>query len=317
MKKIAIIGLLSLVAAGAYAQGTIYFYNDTGTGGLVTHIYSPDPTNPHIETQGDNAADLDASGYTTLYGSEAAAAAAVNPTGAIVAYNGTPIGGSSFSGTATAANWTTIANLYTYGNLFDAQIYALSAGDGANADSVYSQYESALGTSPAAALATLPAFTSLNPISQYITTLQVTGGASVGGFVISPTFPGGVDVGIPGTGYLGNGTTPQKNGLYVANNVSAAVAAWYNAGGTINSLGAAMSAGVPFGNSAVFLDTGLGEPLTVNSAANVDSRESSEPSDMSNGGNGGLTSFDLTAPEPSTIALCVLGAGAFLARRRK
>jgi hypothetical protein len=317
MKKITIIGLLSLCAVGSFAQGTLVFYNDIGD--LLTHIYSPQVATPGVEVQGDTDAELIASGYTAagVYGTVPAAEAAVNPTGGQVTYTGTPVGGSSYSGTATIANWGTIANLYTYGNLFTAQIYALSAGDSANGSSLYNQYVNAQGTSQAAALATLPAFSALSPVSQYVTILQDSGGSSFGGFVISPTFPGGVDVGIPGTGYLGNGTTGQRNGNYVANNAAVALAAWYNAGGTITSLAQALSDGVPYGNSAVFLDTGLGEPASIESEAKLNNNQTASPTDMSNGGVGGLTSFSLTTPEPSTIALCVLGACAFLARRRK
>jgi hypothetical protein len=77
------------------------------------------------------------------------------------------------------------------------------------------------------------------------------------------------------------------------------VQAWYNAGGTIATYAAAVAAGVPYGQGAEFNVDGLGGG-TVN------------PPNMIN-----AQSFSLTSvPEPSTIALGVMGIGAFLARRR-
>jgi len=338
MKKIAIVGLLSACAVGAYAQGTLILFNDLSD--LNAPIYSPNSANPTVEVQGDSDASLTASGYATVYGSVAAAEAAVNPKGGQVTYspaNFTPIGGSSYSGAVTTGSWTSIANLYTYGNLFSAQVFALSAGDSKNAGNLYNTYENLVPAGGGSetysqASSVLPAFSALNPISQYITTFKNTGTSANAGFLISPTITG--DPGIPGTGYLTVVTT--HNQLYLANNAAVALAAWYNAGGTIGSLygtpaeilagasyaspaaDSAMGLKVPYGISAVFMDTGLGEPASVNSAANVNNGNASSPTDMSNGGSGGFTSFSLIlVPEPSTIALCVLGACAFLARRRK
>jgi len=333
MKKLTLTGLLSLCAAGAFAQGTLIVYNDETD--LVSPIYSPQLATPTVMLQGDSDASLAASGYTAAQGSAAAAEAAVNPTGGPVVYTGTPIGGSSYSGAATVGAWATIPNLYTYGNLFSVQVYALSAGDAANANSVYSKYQTAGGT-PATGDSQLPAFSSLSPMSQYVTTMAVSGGSANQGFMYLPTVSS--DPGIPGTGYFGNGTSAQK-GIHAGNymgSASVAAAAWYNAGGTIASLygtpaeilagasyaspasDSALGLKVPYGISAVFLDSNLGEPASVNNAAGLNSGAASQAADMSNLGNGGLTSFSFVlVPEPSTIALCVLGACAFLARRRK
>ena len=74
MKTIAIIGLLSLSAAGAYAQGTINFFNDF-PGKLVTEIFFPATGyTPTVSTFGNQSTDI--------------------PAGTQV-YTGTPIGGSS------------------------------------------------------------------------------------------------------------------------------------------------------------------------------------------------------------------------------
>jgi len=45
MKKIIIIGMVSLCAVGAYSQGTLQFYNSFPD--FQFHIYAPDPANPH------------------------------------------------------------------------------------------------------------------------------------------------------------------------------------------------------------------------------------------------------------------------------
>jgi len=74
MKKIAIIGLLSLGLAGAaYAQGTLVF-NNNAAGTVVAHIWSPDPTTPNVQTTGNGSIDT--------------------PVGATV-YNGMLIGGAT------------------------------------------------------------------------------------------------------------------------------------------------------------------------------------------------------------------------------
>jgi len=115
-------------------------------------------------------------------------------------------------------------------------------------------------------------------------------------------------------------TTSGNEGLYnvtgnpivtipgVAGGTSAALqlAAWYNAGGTINSYSAAVTAGVPNGLSAIGNETIQSAPST--------------PPDLP---GGGITSFSLVGPatsnvpEPSTIALGIMGASAFLMRLRR
>lgn len=106
MKKIIIIGLLSMCAAGvSYAQGTLNFYNDF-TGTLVTHIYSPNTANPAVETTGNGPGDT------------GVAATATYP-------NSVAIGGASFTGSAPATLGAS-SPLYADGNLFTAQVYAVN-----------------------------------------------------------------------------------------------------------------------------------------------------------------------------------------------
>jgi len=84
------------------------------------------------------------------------------------------------------------------------------------------------------------------------------------------------------------------------------VYAWYNAGGTITSYAAAVAAGNdPHGFSATANVTSLGGPEPTGPAATAAA--------LPNVGNFSVTGV----PEPSTIALGVMGASAFLLRLRK
>jgi hypothetical protein len=136
------------------------------------------------------------------------------------------------------------------------------------------------------------AVSSLLPVSQYITTFRTTSAAAAG-FVTVPSISN--DPGIPGT---------------AAAAATVVMAAWYNAGGTIASLAAAQAAKVPWGESLPINLTTLGEPASITGGA---------PSTAAN--LVGMQSFSLILPapvaEPSTIALGLMGACAFLARFRK
>jgi hypothetical protein len=130
----------------------------------------------------------------------------------------------------------------------------------------------------------------LQPVTQYVTTIATTT-AKTGQFkTISP--PG--DTGIP--------STP-------AGTATIALVAWYNGAGTATtytSYAAALAAGVPTGISLPDNDSALG---------GIGGPPASTPIDMQ-----GLESFSLVAapvPEPSTIALGVIGASTLLFRRRK
>jgi hypothetical protein len=251
MKKITMIGLLSLAAAGAYAQGTINFANNAG--GFISHIWSPDPTTPSVQTTGNTATDV--------------------PAGVAV-YNGTKIGGSS-GAAGTPIN-------YAFGNNFTVQLYANATGTG-------------------------KALSSLVPVASYITTLATTSGANNAGFIVANNLI--PDPGIPNP----NADADALSGT-LDNRATAALACWYNAGGTITSLAAASAAEVPYGESAAFNVTGMGEPSSIMTDYNGTPTGATQAAYLSN-----LKSFDLVGsavPEPSTIALGVMGACAFLARRR-
>ena len=264
MKKIIIIGLLSMCAAGvSYAQGTLNFINDI-PGIIVTHIYSPNTANPAVSTTGQGPGDTGA--QTATYP------------------NSVAIGGASFTGTAPASLGAS-SPLYADGNLFTAQVYAVNK----------------------AQTPSNPGFSGLSPVTQYITTLSTSAGGA--GFVIQPTFPGG-DPGIIYAGTMDDAVNNQT----IDNKAWVSVAAWYNGLGQFPTLASAIAASVPNGHSTVFSVNTLGMPADVETAANQTPSSATPAANMS-----ALTSFSLVSPvpEPSTIALGVMGACAFLARRRK
>jgi hypothetical protein len=131
---------------------------------------------------------------------------------------------------------------------------------------------------------------SLLPVTQYVTTMRTTGATSAG--FIAPVSPS-PDNGIPNT----SGAA-----------ATVALAVWYNGGGTITSLAAAQTAQVPWGESGALSLTALGEPSSVTGGASTPAENLI-----------GLQSFSIVTPtpEPSTIALGVMGISAFLIRRRK
>ncbi len=128
----------------------------------------------------------------------------------------------------------------------------------------------------------------LLPVSQYTGTIYTSG--TIGGAFQNVTVSS--DPGIASTGV--NPTTVVTVALY----------AWYN-GGTGMTLAQAQGALDPWGVSPLDQITALGNTTTPTGA--------NTPPDLE-----GLQSFSLqVSPEPSTIALGVIGASAFLFRRRK
>jgi len=264
MKTIAIIGVLALCAAGAYAQGLLQLDNNL-SGQVITHIYSPSPGSPNVQVTGNTSTEY--------------------PVGTQV-YTGTPIGGSS-GAAGLPVN-------YAYGNNFTVEIYALGEDDttdnSPSGDGGLNPLYNGKNT----------LFSSLMPVTQYTSTMGEN--ASQGaGFIV--TINPANDPGIPWSGY----NVPNDSLDTVA---AISLVCWYNAGGTI-SLATARADQYPWGASPVFIANNLGEPTSVTEAYN--GTQATQPGALRN-----LRSFGLTqAPEPSTIALGVMGAFAFLARRRK
>jgi hypothetical protein len=118
--------------------------------------------------------------------------------------------------------------------------------------------------------------------------------------------------GDPTTGFNGlwlSGANATISGVGVGSGATVAIAAWNNEAGTVGSLGAAQAANAaapgsdPWGISATGNIASLGGP------------GGGTPSSIP----GSITGFSLVAgvPEPSTIALGVIGASAFLMRLRR
>lgn len=108
--------------------------------------------------------------------------------------------------------------------------------------------------------------------------------------------------GLPG--FWNSGVNVSITGSAVSGPATVAIAAWNNEGGTINSLAAAQAAGDPWGVS----NTG--------NIASLGGAGGSAPGALPST----ITSFSLATtvvPEPSTIALGVIGASSFLMRLRR
>jgi hypothetical protein len=139
-------------------------------------------------------------------------------------------------------------------------------------------------------------------------TFVTTGGTGKANILESPAFGGGAgNAGAWALNYTA-ATTTALPGTAAGSGGSAQVqlAAWYSGGG-VTSYGTAVMDGLPAGASEIGIVSGLGgqgasgPPATAPDLAGL-----------------GITSFSLaTIPEPSTIALGVLGASAFLMRLRR
>jgi hypothetical protein len=137
------------------------------------------------------------------------------------------------------------------------------------------------------------ALSSLLPVTQYTSHINTT--PSGAGQWTPPTISG-ADPGIPGAG----GTAPTAD---------FAVAAWYNGGGTGDATLAAAQAdknGI-WGESSEVVNFALTPPASI----------TGKPQGFNSDETAGSFSLQANTPEPSSIALGVMAAGAFLARRRK
>jgi hypothetical protein len=113
----------------------------------------------------------------------------------------------------------------------------------------------------------------------------------------------------PGQAGLWTGTqTATISGVAVSGQATLQIRAWYNGGGTFTTYESALAAAMPAGQSTTGSEALGGNQIT--------------PPDLPGPGNpgvtGGITSFSVAGvPEPSTIALGLVGASAFLMRLRK
>jgi hypothetical protein len=134
-----------------------------------------------------------------------------------------------------------------------------------------------------------------------------TGSTTVlNGIPVQANLADGTADGVVGTWYSGaSGVVP---GAFNGSPATVQVYAWYNDGGTISTYAAAQAAGVPTGFSATGSVPALGGAFAGNTAP------PGFPATMPQMGN---ITVSATVPEPSTIALGVMGASAFLLRLRK
>jgi len=153
---------------------------------------------------------------------------------------------------------------------------------------------------------TLASFSQLSPIPATLTTLA---DGSFGANYAGLYFPAG-------SGLLklgGSGGTPGAPTVAGGSAVTLGIAAWFNGGGTYTTLLAAQGATpgtAPYGWSPVGTENvggGTGQPPFLPGLGDTATSA------------GGITSFSLVTPtpEPSTIALGVIGASAFLMRLRR
>jgi hypothetical protein len=109
--------------------------------------------------------------------------------------------------------------------------------------------------------------------------------------------------GLPG--FWNSGVNVAITGSSVGGTATVAIGAWNNEGGTVNSLAAAQAAGDPWGVS------------TTGNIASLGGAGGSPPGALPST----ITSFSLATttvvPEPSTVALGVIGASTFLMRLRR
>jgi hypothetical protein len=182
------------------------------------------------------------------------------------------------SGNAPTGDVPSGSTVYDAGSMVGGTSQALGVGGLANGKNVSVELYAAPGLGDA--------ITSLTAVGQYTGTAGLKAGA-IGLFI--PNAIAGSDPGIPGTS---GGTA------------TVALAAWYNGGGAYNTLASAEAAGQDFGMSPTANINGLG-------GVSIGGAPPPTPPAI------GVESFSIQAtPEPSTIALGIMGASAFLFRRR-
>jgi len=155
----------------------------------------------------------------------------------------------------------------------------------------------------------LYANTGANDLSSTLTQAVVDGSGSPGTPVQSTLAGGGTAPGYVGTWF--SSAIADVPGQPTLGGTAATVQlyAWYNDGQTINSYAAALAANVPAGFSATANVASTGGPQQGAPNATAPT--------LPFGSLGNVAMTASTVPEPSTIALGVMGASAFLMRLRK
>jgi len=240
-------------------------------------IWSPQAGNPGLSLQGNSSAAFGTSHGTAADGG-ASSGTADFPSGTQNGYTGVPLGG--------VATGATSSSDYANSLLWSVQLYA-GAGTG-------------------------DAISALSPVSgtvaNFYPNLSVQGYSGLWFSTINATISTSTTGGLSPTGQ-----SIAAFGVAAGSPATLAIAAWYNGGGAYSSYNAAVAAGVPAGLSttgSTDLQGGLG-----NNIPPPDLPAPGEPNTLA----GGITSFNVftTIPEPSTIALGVMGASALMLRLRR
>lgn len=181
-----------------------------------------------------------------------------------------------------------------------------ATGSGATAYGNGNAYTIALYASTSSATAVTPT-TADEVVSS---TFENMGGTGKSNILESTAFGGGPGYAGAWTANFGSENTTALPGTLTGTAGSAQVmlAAWYSGSGITSYATAASTPGIPYGASEIGILSGLGG---LNSGG--------PPSTAPDLAGLGITSFSLvtTVPEPSTIALGVIGASAFLMRLRR
>jgi len=156
----------------------------------------------------------------------------------------------------------------------------------------------------------LYANTGANDAASTLTQTIVDGSGSPGTPVQSTLAGGGTAPGYVGTWFTSTIADVPGQPTVGGSPATVQLYAWYNDGGTITSYNAAVAAGVPAGFSATGNVASTGGPQTGAPPATAPGLP------FGTMGNVAMTATS-TIPEPSTIALGVMGASAFLLRLRK
>jgi len=272
-----------LVTTIALLAGAASVYSQ---GVVLYNDYNPGANGFNIHIYSPNPASpfVEQTGNSTLLMSTSSVLAGDAPVGTSTGYGGVAIGGGDWSGPAGQVTPGTAATGYLNGANFDVELYAAAGTVGTFSTGTFS------------AIPSTKAYLGGDPVSGSY-------GSSYAGMYFGSGALG-LKVQFGGTGGTAGAPT-----VGAGSPVTLAIAAWYNDAGTVNDLATAINDGYVSGVSPVG---------TMNTAANTGPFNTLPGLGDTYTTAGGITSFSLVeAPEPSTIALGVIGASAFLMRLRR
>jgi len=279
MKKTLIAVSLIVGTLSAYPQGTVFFLDRQSD--VTIHIFAPQVATPGVETTGDQGAPI------------GSATAGVTPDLYDNNNSDGNYAGGSTQGAGTSGVITTGGSTVYTGGAIGNTLAGFATPAGAFNYNNGSDYTVELYAAPGNNVA----LSALSAVSQYVSTM-VTSSTTGGTW---KTITVNSDPGIPNT----------ASGL-----ATIALYAWYNGGVAPTSLtGAQLTAQLAADqNPATAAPWGASPTDNLGSLGGVGGPPAATTGDMI-----GLESFSLIVPtpEPSTIALGVIGASTSLFRRRK